>query len=78
MISCKGAPTLLSPTEKLLAHEGDILSPKDATRYRSIVGALQYLILTRPDISFSVDKVCQYLHSPTSVHWTAVEDLTFP
>jgi hypothetical protein len=45
----------------------------DATRYRSIVGALQYLTLTRPDISFALNKVCQYLHSPTTDHWTAVK-----
>jgi histone deacetylase 1/2 len=52
---------------------GDLLSPKDAPRYRSIVGALQYLTLTRPDLAFAVNKVCQYLHSPTTVHWTAVK-----
>jgi hypothetical protein len=50
-----------------------MLSPEDVTRYRSIVGALQYLTLTQPDISFSVNKVCQYLHSLTYVHWTAVK-----
>lgn len=39
----------------------------------SVVGALQYLTLTRPDLSFSVNKVCQYLYDPTSVHWTTVK-----
>ena len=43
------------------------------TNYISVVGALQYLTLTHPDISYSVNKVCQYLHSPTTVHWTAVK-----
>jgi hypothetical protein len=47
--------------------------PNDSTQYRSIVGALQYLTLTRPDISFAVNKVCQFLHSPTTIHWTAVK-----
>jgi hypothetical protein len=27
----------------------------------------------RPDISFSVNKVCQFLHAPTAVHWAAVK-----
>ena len=49
------------------------MSAEEGTKYRSVVGALQYLTLTRPDISFSVNKVCQFLHSPTSLHWTAVK-----
>jgi histone deacetylase 1/2 len=73
MKDSKIAPTPLSSSEKLSAMEGDPLGPDDSTRYRSIVGALQYLTLTRPDIAFSVNKVCQYLHSPTTVHWTAVK-----
>jgi histone deacetylase 1/2 len=43
------------------------------TCYRSVVGALQYLTLTRPDISFSVNKVCPYLHAPTTTHWSTVK-----
>lgn len=73
MRHCKPATTPLSTTEKLSASEGDPLSPEDSTKYRSIVGALQYLTLTRPDIAFSVNKVCQYLHAPTMVHWTAAK-----
>jgi hypothetical protein len=73
MLSCKSASTPLSYSTKISAQVGERLSPEDATRYRSIVGALQYLTLTHPDISFAVNKVCQYLHSPTSVHWMAVK-----
>jgi hypothetical protein len=63
----------MSTSEKLLLHEGDTLGQNDATQYRSIVGALQYLTLTRPDISFVVNKVYQFLHSPTTVHWAVVK-----
>jgi hypothetical protein len=49
------------------------LGLEDVKKYHSMVGALQYLMLTRPDISFSIKKVCQYLHSPTTSHMTAVK-----
>jgi histone deacetylase 1/2 len=73
MSGCKPVSTPLSTSEKLSAFEGTLLGPNDATRYRSIVGALQYLTLTRPDIAFSVNKVCQFLHAPTEIHWAAVK-----
>jgi hypothetical protein len=73
MTQCKLVTSPLSTSEKLSLHEGTALGPKDATNYRSVVGALQYLTLTRPDISFAVNKVCQFLHAPTTVHWAAVK-----
>jgi histone deacetylase 1/2 len=69
----KGVSTPMVTTEKLSRFDGAVLSPADATRYRSVVGALQYLTLTRPDISLSVNKVCQFLQTPTDVHWTVVK-----
>ncbi|KAL5731613.1 hypothetical protein ACHQM5_004323 [Ranunculus cassubicifolius] len=45
----------------------------DPTLYRSVVGALQYLTFTRPDISVAVNKVCQFMHNPTDDHWSAVK-----
>jgi histone deacetylase 1/2 len=53
--------------------DGSSLGSEDITRYRSIVGALQYLTLARPDLSFSVNKVFQYIHAPTTSYWTAVK-----
>jgi hypothetical protein len=73
MSNCKPASTPLSTSEKLSFHKGSQLGPKDATQYRSLIGALQYLTLTRPDIAFPVNKVCQFLHPPTTEHWTTLK-----
>jgi histone deacetylase 1/2 len=73
MHECKFAPTLLSPSEPLSLYEGTPLGSEDSSHCWSIVGALQYLTLTRPDLSFAVNKVCQYLHAPTTAHWIAAK-----
>lgn len=46
---------------------------QDVKLYRSTVGALQYVTLTRPEIAYSINKVCQFMHSPTILHWQAVK-----
>lgn len=53
------------------AHDGELL--QDQKQYRSIVGVLQYCTLTRPDLSFAVNKVCQFLHAQTTSHWNLVK-----
>jgi hypothetical protein len=58
MGKCKAVDTPMSSSEKLLVDAGIPLGPKDVTQYRSVVGALQYLTLTRPNISFTVNCVC--------------------
>jgi hypothetical protein len=73
MMKCKPIDTPLLVSEKLPAYEGDVLRPEEAMRYHSLVGGLQYLTLTCPDLAFSVNKVCQYLHSPTTKHLTAAK-----
>jgi histone deacetylase 1/2 len=73
MIKSKPAHTPMSASDKLSVMDGELLSSDDATLYRSIVGGLQYLTITRPDLSFVVNRVCQYLHAPRDSHWSAVK-----
>ncbi|XP_021807902.1 uncharacterized protein LOC110751704 [Prunus avium] len=58
-------------SQKLSLHCGEPLG--DPSEYRQVVGALQYLTITRPDLFYAVNQVCQFLHSPTTVHWQAVK-----
>ncbi|KAL9992629.1 putative RNA-directed DNA polymerase [Helianthus debilis subsp. tardiflorus] len=52
---------------------GDSSPFDDPVKYRQMVGALQYVTLSRPDITYAVNKVCQFMHSPTGNHWSAVK-----
>ncbi|GJU14206.1 ribonuclease H-like domain-containing protein [Tanacetum coccineum] len=45
----------------------------DSTLYRSLVGALQYLTFTRPDISYAVQQVCLFMHDPREPHLSALK-----
>ncbi|RVW54053.1 Retrovirus-related Pol polyprotein from transposon RE1 [Vitis vinifera] len=71
MVHCKPARTPLPTSLKLRAGDGDLV--EDLHGYRSIVGALQYVTITRPELSFSVNKVCQFMQNPTEKHWKAVK-----
>ncbi|KAK1617261.1 hypothetical protein QYE76_022778 [Lolium multiflorum] len=73
MLKCSPVTTPMSSSERLCSTDGDLLSSDEATQYRSLVGGLQYLTVTRPDLSFVVNKVCQYLHEPRTPHMTAVK-----
>ncbi|XP_020674070.1 uncharacterized protein LOC110093501 [Dendrobium catenatum] len=45
------------------------------TLYRQLAGSLQYLTITRPDLSFAVNRVCQHMKNPTIAHFEALKHL---
>ncbi|KAK5835217.1 hypothetical protein PVK06_010904 [Gossypium arboreum] len=71
MLNAKSVDTPMISSPTLTSLTGVPLS--DGTLYRQVVGSLQYLCLTRPDLSFAVNKVSQYMHQPHDVHWAAVK-----
>ncbi|KAF5785164.1 putative RNA-directed DNA polymerase [Helianthus annuus] len=68
---CKPVSSPMSSSQVLLPNDSPLFS--DSTKYRQVVGALQYATLTRPDIAFSVNKVCQFMQAPSENHWTVVK-----
>jgi len=71
MLGAKLSVSPCSSNAKLSYFDGESLA--DPTEYRQVVGAHQYCTLTRLDISFSVNQLCQHMHSPTSSHWSAAK-----
>ena len=61
----------MDPNHHLLPNDSPLLPvPKS---YRSLVGALKYLTLTKPALSFAVQQACQYMSSPTQPHLQATK-----
>ncbi|KAM0053531.1 putative RNA-directed DNA polymerase [Helianthus debilis subsp. tardiflorus] len=71
LADCKPVSSPMSTSHVFLPDDSPLLD--DPSRYRQTVGALQYATLTRPDIAFAVNKVCQFMHAPTENHWAGVK-----
>lgn len=73
MLDCKPVQTPLSTSVSLTLEDGT--PPADASLYRTAMGSLQYLLFTRLDIAFAVNKLSQFMHAPSETHWGAVKRL---
>ncbi|CAL1354707.1 unnamed protein product [Linum trigynum] len=62
MLNASPAPTPLSATAKLLLDDGT--PPANTILYKQALGSLQYLLCTRPNIAFAVNKLSQSRSSP--------------
>jgi histone deacetylase 1/2 len=71
MFNTKAAKTPGAIGQNLSKFDGAPM--EEVTQYCSIVGALQYLTITRPDIAFAVNKACQFMQQPTTAHWLSVK-----
>lgn len=78
MVDCKNVFTPLNPGVKLSkCNECTSFCKKvDIKEYQSLIGSLLYLsICTRPDITFSVNKLSQFNHNPHEEHLNAAKHL---
>ena len=62
--------TPLEVNTKYRSEEGDLLL--DTTVFRQLVGSLNYLTITRPNISFAVQQVSQFMLTPCHLHLAVV------
>ncbi|KAF7143342.1 hypothetical protein RHSIM_Rhsim05G0201800 [Rhododendron simsii] len=73
MTGAKEVSTPLPTSGSLTLSDGSPFT--NASEYRSVIGALQYLAITRPDIAYTVNKLSQFMHQPSEMHWTAAKRL---
>ena len=73
MSGAKDVSTPLSTSQSLQLING--IAVVDSSEFRRIIVSLQYLSLTLPDISLAVNKLSQFMHKPTTNHWTTTKRL---
>ena len=67
---CKPTSTPMVLIKSLNSLTADYSNP---TLYQSLVDGLQYLTITRPNISYSVNYVCQHMAKPSIEHFQAIK-----
>lgn len=67
--SCKATSTPMVTGGVLSKYKGTALDKETASTYKSLVGAMQYCCITRPELAFLVGRLCQLLSSPIDSHW---------
>ncbi|XP_071740010.1 uncharacterized mitochondrial protein AtMg00810-like [Rutidosis leptorrhynchoides] len=72
MVGCNSSRTLIDTSTKLTTASPPV---KDPTLYHSLAGTLQYLTLTRPDISYAVQQICLLMHDPQEPHMEALQQI---
>lgn len=73
MKDCTPCKTPVDTAGKLSSTSGIALTAEEASSYRSIVGALQYLTMTRPDLQYAVQQACLHMQNPSTTHQALVK-----
>ncbi|XP_039036454.1 secreted RxLR effector protein 161-like [Hibiscus syriacus] len=71
MEDCKPVATPAEPGIKLSVNS--TREQVNPTLFKSIVGSLRYLTITRPDITYAVGLVSRFMENPKQDHWIAAK-----
>ena len=71
MLDCAPVSTPMVHSLRLSSEQGLLLNEEDSSSYQRLIGRLIYLTNTRPNISFCVNKMSQFVSVPTSTHQQA-------
>ncbi|GAU35639.1 hypothetical protein TSUD_394790 [Trifolium subterraneum] len=69
MLDCKPSSSPMEQNQKLALDTGPIFA--DPSRYRRLIGRLIYLTVTRPEITYLVHILSQFMQAPHQAHWDA-------
>ncbi|GAU27524.1 hypothetical protein TSUD_147180 [Trifolium subterraneum] len=69
ILGCKPSAFPMEQNHRLALATGPPFS--DPSRYRRLVGRLIYLTITRPEITYSVHILSQFMQEPLQAHWEA-------
>ena len=73
MSECKFVSTPLDQNVKLYTSHGS--KEADGTLYRQLVGSMNYLTTTSPDLSYYVSILSWFLAKPCETHWKAAKQV---
>eukprot|EP00253_Pinus_taeda_P034659 PITA_34659 len=71
MTECNPLTTPMEQNLKLTSIEGKEF--EDATNYRQLIGSLNYLTTTRPNISSAIGILPMFMQKPCEGHWSAAK-----
>jgi ribosomal protein L5 len=69
-LGCKPISTPIDSKVKLNIDNGEQVY--NINQFQRLVGKLIYLTVTRPDISFAISQISQFMHSPQTQHLEAI------
>lgn len=67
MKGCNPVDTPMEQHIKLLLGKPELVA--NASKFRSLLGSLRYLVNSRPDLAFSVGMISRFMETPNSEHW---------